>query len=55
MKRYSIFYVIVLLAVVMACEKEIDLDYRSVDALYVAEGCMTQEKTNNAGYDGQSD
>jgi hypothetical protein len=44
MKKYSIFYIFVML-VMTACEKEIDLDYRSVDAIYVAEGCMTQEKT----------
>ena len=44
MKKYSLFYIFVML-VMTACEKEIDLDYRSVDAIYVAEGCMTQEKT----------
>ena len=29
----------------LSCEKEIELDYRDVGSLYVAEGCMTQEKT----------
>lgn len=45
MKRRSLFYIIVVLIAMTSCEKEIDMDYRSVDALYVAEGCMTQEKT----------
>ena len=38
--------IILLSAVALtACEKEIPIDYHEVDALYVAEACMTQEKT----------
>ena len=29
--------------VLVSCEKEISLDYREVDALYVVEACLTQD------------
>lgn len=36
-----------LIAVFTSCEKEIDLDYRQVSQLYVAEGLVTQDATTN--------
>ena len=45
MKRFcSILYVSVLLAIIITgCEKEIDMDYRTVEPQVVIEGCVTNE------------
>lgn len=45
MRKYTLLYIIVLLTMLAACEKEIDIDYHKAAPLYVAEGCMTQDKT----------
>ena len=39
-------YLFACLPFLVACEKEIDLDYHQVDALYVAEAMMTQKGTS---------
>ena len=46
MNKPSYLFLLVLLALgLVACEKEIDLDYHSVNELYVAEACLTQSGT----------
>lgn len=37
--------ILILPLFLQSCEKEIPLDYREVDQLYVAEACMTQDET----------
>lgn len=45
MKHHTFLYILVLLTIFSACEKEIDIDYRQIAARYVAEACMTQNGT----------
>lgn len=46
MNKPSRLFLFLFLALGMvSCEKEIDLDYHSVDELYVAEACLTQDGT----------
>ncbi|MCC8173001.1 MAG: DUF4249 domain-containing protein, partial [Odoribacter sp.] len=43
MKRY--LFIITVLFIITGCEKEIDINYRSVDKLYIVEGHVTNEVT----------
>lgn len=43
MKRICYILSVLLMAIVTGCEKEIDMDYRTVEPQVVIEGCVTNE------------
>ena len=45
MKKLLLSIYCLMLVVLTACEKEIDMDYRQVSPKYVAEAMMTQDNT----------